>query len=118
MTEMCFYETASCITTSVVSGASGFEFGGIAKASQVDYFTPMEPLLASKVGHAVAGMTRKEANEILKVLLPRYESKLEDPPLGKKFGECWDIHRKKPSEEYVSLYNNVRKELSDLGIRF
>jgi hypothetical protein len=117
MTEMCFYEIATAITTSVVSGAS-IEFGGVAKATHVDHFTPMEPRFASEVAHAAAGMTRKEANEIVKKLLKKYENNFDNPPAGKKYEECWDIHRKTPNKEYVDFYKKVKKELSGLGIRF
>ncbi|GAJ23367.1 unnamed protein product, partial [marine sediment metagenome] len=39
MTEMCLYELAAAVTTSVVSGAS-IEFGGVTKATVADHFTP------------------------------------------------------------------------------
>jgi hypothetical protein len=117
MTEMCFYEIATAITTSVVSGAS-IEFGGVAKATNLDHFTPMEPRWASEVAHAVAGMTRKEANDIVKKLLNKYENNLDNPPVGKKYEECWDIHRKIPNKEYIDLYRKIKKEISGLGIKF
>ena len=117
MTEMCLYEIAAGVTASVVSGASGIEFGGVAKCTHMDHCTPMEPRLASEVAHAVAGMTRKEANEIVKKLLPHYEGHLDNPPIGKKYEECWDIHRKTPNDEYVTLYQKIKKDLGNLGIR-
>ena len=117
MTEMCLYEIAAAITASVVSGAS-IEFGGVAKATHVDHFTPMEPRLGSEVAHGVVGMTRKESNEIVKNLLQKYEGNFQSPPLGKKYEECWDIHRKTPNEDYVNLYKRVKTELSELGIQF
>jgi len=117
MTEMCFYEIGAAITTSVVSGAS-IEFGGVAKATHVDHFTPMEPRLASEVAHAVVGMTRKEANEIVKALLQKYEGSLDKAPVGKKYRECWDTHRKTPNEEYVTLYKRIKSEFGEMGIRF
>ncbi|MBW2059556.1 MAG: monomethylamine:corrinoid methyltransferase [Deltaproteobacteria bacterium] len=115
MTEMVYYEIASAITTTVVSGGS-IEFGGVAKATHVDHFTPMEPRLASEVAHRVVGMTRKEANGIVKKLLERYEGNLASPPLGKKYAECWDVARRVPGKEYVDFDRKMRKELSNLGI--
>ena len=118
MTEMVFYEIATAITTSVVSGTSCFEFGGVAKATHIDHFTPMEPRFASEVAHAVAGMPRKDANAVVKKLLRKYEDSMDSPPVGKKYDQCWDIHRKTPSEDYVTFYKNIKKEISDLGIPF
>nr|NIS68451.1 monomethylamine:corrinoid methyltransferase [Pseudomonadota bacterium] len=104
------------ITTSVVSGTSCFEFGGVAKATHIDQFTPMEPRFASEVAYAVAGMTRKEANKIVRKLLEKYEGSIDSPPVGKKYAECWDIHRKSPNPEYLDLYKQMKRELSELGI--
>jgi methylamine--corrinoid protein Co-methyltransferase len=115
MTEMVYYEIATAVTTTVVSGAS-IEFGGVAKATHIDHFTPMEPRLASEVAHAVVGMTRKEANRIVKKLLAKYEGDMRNPPLGKKYAECWDIHRKTPNSDYVDFDKRMRKELINLGI--
>ena len=115
MTEMVFYEIAEAMTTSVASGAN-IEFGGVAKAASIDRFTPMEPRFASEVAHAVAGMTRKEANVIVKKLLDKYEGSITTPPLGKKYQECWDDQRRTPGKEYVALYKKMKKELWELGI--
>ena len=115
MTEMIFHEIAAATITSVVSGA-GIEFGGVAKATHIDHFTPMEPRFASNVAHAVVGMTRQEANRMVKKLLDKYEGNMKNPPLGKKYVECWDIHRKTPNSDYVDFDKNMRKELIDLGI--
>ena len=116
VTEMAFYEIATAITASVVSGSSCLEFGGVAKATHIDHFTPMEPRFASEVGHAVTGMTRKEANTIVKKALDKYEGSITNPPVGKKYEECWDIDRKTPNKDYVDLDKKMRREIINLGI--
>ena len=118
MTEMVYYETAEAITASVVSGTSAIEAMGVAKSTHIDYFTPMESRFSSEVAHAVRGMTREEANRIVKVLLEKYERDLDKPPLGKKYQECWDINLKKPNKKYVEFDEKMKKELSELGIPF
>jgi methylamine--corrinoid protein Co-methyltransferase len=118
LTEMVFYEIAAAITTSVVSGTSCFEFGGVAKATHIDHFTPMEPRFSTEVAHAVAGMTRKDANDVVKRLLEKYEGTIENPPVGKKYEDLWDIHRKAPHDEYVDFYKKMKKKISELGIPF
>jgi len=117
MTKMCFYEIAAAITTSVVSGAS-IEFGGVAKATAADFFTPMEPKFASEVAHSVVGLKRKDANVIVKRLLVKYEDQIINAPLGKKYKECWDIKAKSPLPEYIDLYEDVKKEISKCGLKF
>ncbi len=115
MTDMFFYENAADIMATVVSGGH-INGTGSAKGTKVDYFTPIEPKFASEVGHATVGMSRKEANAIAKKLLDKYESRLDDPPLGKKYIELWDIEKKMPKDEYQRFYEKIRQEICEIGI--
>jgi len=117
MTEMHFYENAAQVITATVSGGST-EAGSAAKNVLMDHVTPMEPLFASEVAHAVVGMKRNEANEIVNRLLRKYENDLDDPPKGKKFQECYNIGTLEPSREYTELYRKMKNELSDYGLKF
>jgi len=117
MTEMCLYEIATALVNRVASGG-GVEFGGVAKAINLDHFTPLEPRFASEVAHAVAGMSRAEANEIVKKLLPKYADNLPNPPKGKRFQEAYDWGSIEPCQEYVDLYSKVKEELTGYGLRF
>jgi hypothetical protein len=117
LTELFFYENAADIASTVASGGHVLS-PGVAKASHVDYFTPMEPRFSSEAAQAVTGMTRKEANTLVKKLLGKYEGQLDHPPLGKKYEACWDINRQTPNGEYVDFYQNIKKDLSDVGISF
>ena len=116
MTRMFYYETATAIAASIVSGASAIEAIGVAKSTHVDYFTPMEARFSTEMAHAVRGMTRNEANRIVKVLLEAYERDLGNPPLGKKYQQCWDIDLKLPDPEYVDFDRQMKQELAALGI--
>lgn len=117
VTEMCLIEAATAMIRNVPSGGA-VEYGGTAKAIKVDRLTPLEPFFASEVAQAAAGMTRAEANEIVKQLLPRYEHQLADPPLGLKFQEAYDWDTVTPCQEYVDLYGQVKHELAGLGLKF
>ncbi|CEO87973.1 hypothetical protein SSCH_1380001 [Syntrophaceticus schinkii] len=61
-------------------------------------------------------MTRKKANEIANVLIPKYEDRLYDPPKGKSNRECFDFSTFTPTKEYQDIYNKVKQECIDLGI--
>lgn len=115
MTNMCLYEVAAKEVASVVSGAS-IESNGIAKATEMDHFTPLEPKFSTEVAYAATGMQRLEANKIVNELLDKYEDKLDDPPKGKRYQDCFDIESMKPSQEYLDLYTNMKKELKKLGL--
>jgi methylamine--corrinoid protein Co-methyltransferase len=117
MTEMCLYEIAATVINAVVSGAS-IEFGGVAKAVEVDHFTPMEPKWASEIAHGVVGMTRSQGNEIVKKLLVKYEDDIPNAPKGRTYEQCWDMKTKQPIPEYKQLYQKIKAELAELGVRF
>jgi methylamine--corrinoid protein Co-methyltransferase len=118
MTEMCYYEIAETVTTSVASGASAIECIGVSKATTIDNFTPMESRACAEVAHATAGMTRKDANALVLKLLAKYEDHLSHPPAGKKYQECWDIAKKTPGAEYAVFDQKMKQELKDMGIPF
>jgi len=117
MTDMEFYETAAHVITAVVSGSS-VESGGGAKNACIDHFTPMMPQWASEVAHAIIGMKRTEANEIIKQILIKYTDNLANPPKGKKYQECYNIETLEPNTEYVVLYKKTKRELTGYGLRF
>ena len=114
-TPMCLYETTSSVTAAVVSGLS-IESLGVATNKHEDRTTPVEPRISGEVGHAVAGMKRSDANELVKNLLSKYEPKLASAPLGKGLYECWDAEKRAPSKTYRALIKRYKKDMSALGL--
>jgi methylamine--corrinoid protein Co-methyltransferase len=78
----------------------------------------VEPGFAAEVAYAATGIKRSFANELVKTLLSKYEDKMRDPPIGKKYQECCNVGTGRPSEEYLALYTKVKEELEDLGLEF
>lgn len=115
MTPMCLYETSASVIAAVVAGQS-IESVGVASNKEEDRTTPVEPRISAEIAHAVAGLKRADANEILLWLLSKYESKLPNPPLGKTLFECWDPERRKPCKEYQKLIMKFKKEMQENGI--
>ena len=121
-TDMCLYEIAATTIGTTVTGCHPFGVApnqGTGKGF-LDHCTGMEARFMGEVAHAAVGIGRAEANDILKAILSRYENTIEakDPPLGKKFEECYDPATLRPSKDYVELYLKIRKELEGLGLRF
>lgn len=70
-------------------------------------------------GQAIGiGITRKEANSIIKKLMEKYLSGIKDPPKGRDLYQCYDIETMKPDDELLKLYDEVVKELNGYGINF
>lgn len=114
-TPMVLYETSAAVTAAVVSGLS-IESLGVATNKHEDRTTPVEPRISAEVGHAVAGMKRSDANELVRKLLAKYESKLAAPPLGKSLYECWDADARRPCKEYSTVIKKYKAVMADLGV--
>ncbi len=114
-TPMCLYETSAAVIASVTAGLS-IESLGVATNKHEDRTTPVEPRISAEVGHAVAGMKLKDANELVRKLLGKYEKNLNSPPLGKSLYECWDSEARKPTKEYRSVVKRYKREMAHLGL--
>jgi hypothetical protein len=73
--------------------------------------------LASEVAHAAVRLDRRRANDIVNVLLGKYEKDIPTPPLGKRYQECCDVERGIPLPEYADLYQQVKAELGEIGLK-
>ncbi len=114
-TPMCLFETSASVTAAVTAGLS-IESLGVATNKHEDRTTPVEPRISAEVGHAVAGMKLVDANDLVKGLLKKYESKLKEPPMGKSLYECWDPETRRPSKEYQRIIRRYKQDMKDLGI--
>ncbi len=115
-TSMLLYESAAAGINSVVSGASlvcGIRSAG---GKYLNRLSSLENSFAAEVCKASVGIKRSDANEILKVLLPKYEDKLRSPPIGKLFAECMDLRTLKPTQEWLNISQEVKRELIELGV--
>jgi methylamine--corrinoid protein Co-methyltransferase len=80
----------------------------------------MEGRICAEAAHATTrmGMSRKDANELVKRVLPKYEDKISEAPIGKTISECYDMERVKPTQEYLGLYEKMKKDVSSLGLDY
>jgi methylamine--corrinoid protein Co-methyltransferase len=114
-TQMCLEETAASVTAAVTGGLH-IESLGTASNREEDRTTPVEPRISAEVGHAVAGMKLKDANELVKKLVSGYEKNLANPPMGKKLYDAWDDESRSPSKEYVTVLRKFKKKMKGLGV--
>ena len=115
-TKMLLYEITVGMMNICVSGSCLTTAPRSAGGKYTDYLTPLEVKFCGEVYKACAGMTRAQANEIAKLIIPRYEKELSNPPKGKSVRECFDLKTSQPSPEWLDIYIEVKKELIELGI--
>lgn len=117
-TVMCLLETAAQAITDTISGREILSGVASCKGVTTDLFTAMEARMMGEAAHAVAGMDVHEVNILLDKLVGMYEKDYKTAPTGKKFQECYDVVKLQPTEEYVQVYDEAVKILTDLGLTY
>ena len=110
-TEMLLYEDAVTMLMYTASGGCGVFTTRTSGTRHAEYITPLECKFCCELLHCSSGMTRKQVNEIVKKLIPKYENLLRDPPQGNSFRELYDLETLKPKKEYLDLYLRIRRSL-------
>ncbi len=118
-TEMVVYEIVANVVASTVSGADP-NLVAVARNKYPEYASGMEARIGAEAGHLVArqGVSREQANAIVKQLLDLYESQITEAPLGKRFDECYDLQTVQPTQEYLDLYDACKEKLTAFGLDF
>jgi len=117
-TEMSLLEWAVGGIGLVVAGQAIVGGGTGRLSAHADYFAPLEVRFLGEICRAATGMKLENANEMVKTILAKYEKNVKNPPIGKRFQECYDLATLTPSREYLELYRKTKKELDDMGLKF
>jgi hypothetical protein len=112
-----FYEAAAYLLA-IQSSGIGIEDVHPNKAVVTNGALPIDSEFTCSLGHGMAGITRKEANQIIKRLMETYGGGIKNPPRGRTLDECYDILAMRPDEELRNTYDEAISELRELGIRF
>lgn len=113
-TNMILQEAAAIAITAAASGCAVIK--GVRTIQMPNHATGLESGFTGEVAKASCGMKRTDANEIVKTFIPKYEGNLKSPPKGKPFQDCYDVKKIQPTSEWIAIYDDVRKNLMDLGV--
>ena len=116
-TRQYFYEAAAYLLA-IQSSGMGIEDVHPNKAVVTNGALPIDSEFTCSLGHGMAGITRKEANQIIKKLMKIYSDGIKNPPKGRTLDECYDIQTMKPDDDLRKTYDEAVGELGKLGIRF
>jgi methylamine--corrinoid protein Co-methyltransferase len=118
-TDMVVYELTATVLAAVVSGLH-LNPAAIARNKHPERSSGMEARISAETGHLIArqGVTRSEANGIVKQILGEYESMINDAPLGKRFDECYHLDTVRPTQEYLDIYDRCKEKLRGFGLDF
>ncbi len=118
-TDVACYELINFGVASAVSGAD-LSPSAVARNKNAERCTGMEGRICAEAAHAASrmGMSRKEANDFVKKILTKYEDRIPEAPIGKTISECYDMDRVVPTQEYLDLYEKIKNEASDCGLKY
>lgn len=118
-TRQYLYESAAGHIVSTVMGAHSTEGTRKYVVGDVPNFgTPLESRWMGEVCKAAVGLNRIQAQKIVTYLLDKYENNLKNAPEGDTFERLYDQQTLKPIPEYMKIYNEVKSELQNLGLKF
>jgi methylamine--corrinoid protein Co-methyltransferase len=116
-TKQYFYEAAAYLLA-IQSSGMGIEDVHPNKAVVTNGALPIDSDFTCSLGHGMAGITRKEANQIIRRLMETYVDGIKTPPKGRTLNECYDVRTMRPDDELRRTYDEATGELKELGIRF
>lgn len=116
-TKQYFYEAAAYLLA-IQSSGMGIEDVHPNKAVVTNGALPIDSEFTCSLGHGMAGITRKDANQIIKKLIKIYSDGIKNPPKGRILDECYDIRTMKPDDDLRRTYDEAVRELGKVGIRF
>lgn len=117
-TVMCLLETAAQAITDTASGREVLSGVAASKGVATNFTTGMEARMMAEAAWAVAGMETEKVNEILNKLVGMYEKNYKTAPKGKSFEECYDLVKLVPTQEYLDVYEEAVKILTELGLDY
>lgn len=115
-TKTILYENAAFTIATVVSGLAVVTASMSAGGRIPKHASGLDAKIVGEVAHAVRGMSREQANDLVIRLLALYEKDLATNPIGKPFDEVYDIEKVQPTAEWQSMYDAVWGELIEMGL--
>lgn len=115
-TKTLLYEVAAQAIVATVSGSSALIGPRSGAGIEPGHVSGLEARFMAEIAHSVTGMTRDEANDLVTRIVACYADDLDKRPIGKRFDEVYDPVLVKPTEEWLSIYEEVKQELVNFGL--
>jgi methylamine--corrinoid protein Co-methyltransferase len=115
-TKTLLYEVAAQSLVAVSSGSAALIGPRSAAGIQPGHVSGLEARFMAEVAHSARGLSRSDADRLVSDLVGRYEEQLDKRPIGKRFDEVYDPVKVTPKEDWLVVYETVKKELAALGL--
>lgn len=115
-TKTLLYECAAMAVLASASGACGLIGPRSAAGVNRDHVSGLDARFTAEVARAAAGMSRADADVIVRRLVELYKPDLDKRPKGQPFGEVYDVVTLKPQPAWLETYEAVKDELRQMGL--
>jgi methylamine--corrinoid protein Co-methyltransferase len=110
------YEIAAYQLATVTSGVEIATGVQTATGRHEAHCSPLEVRFLTKVAHAAEKMTRKDADPLVKKLIALYKDGQKEMKIGRPFNEVYNLETLEPTPAWQNTYQEVIKEMNDLGL--
>jgi methylamine--corrinoid protein Co-methyltransferase len=114
---MLLYETAAMAATATTSGATRIMGPRSAAGTVPGHASGLEARWMGEVARACAGMSRRQANDLVTKLLSTYSEKLGAKDVqGKSFDQVYDLSALRPTAGWLATYDEVKSDVAAFGL--
>ena len=117
-TKTLLYECVAFTVMNTVSGASRLLGPRSATGSITGHFSGLEARFTGELLGAACKLSRGQAEEIVQKAYTKYETDLTKQPYGKHFKDVYDLKTIQPTDEWLKMYEDVKKEVAGWGLSF
>jgi methylamine--corrinoid protein Co-methyltransferase len=115
-TKTMLYENSAFSLATTVSGQALLEASHSAGGNVPRHVSGLDAKICGEVAYASRGMSREEANQLVKQLIAIYEPQLTTQPIGRPFEQVYDIEKIMPTAEWQGIYDEVWNDLIKMGL--
>jgi methylamine---corrinoid protein Co-methyltransferase len=115
-TNMLLYECAAMAIMAAASGACGLIGPRSNAGTHSAHCSGLEARFTAEVARAAAGISRQDADGLVRQLVARYQGELNQRPVGQAFPEVYDPVTVRPRPAWLATYEQVKGELKEMGL--
>lgn len=116
-TKTLLYELVAGVAMQVRSGISRVAGPRPATGAIAGACSGLEARFQGELIEAFSQVDRQEAERIAQLAYAKYADQLDQKPYGKPFWEVYDSETVTPTAEWLNMYEEVKREVSDWGLR-
>jgi methylamine---corrinoid protein Co-methyltransferase len=117
-TRMMLLENAAYSIAVGLSGATMISSSMSAGGVHTGHASGLDSRICGEVAHTLGDLSIEEGEAIIQQLVAEYTPMFDDIPIGQPFDKVYDLERIVPTAAWQGTYDEVREDLSRMGLKF